>query len=163
MRPDSYIPEEDDAGGPPVGDLPPWIKPVVLVAVLGLLGAGIATFAARMPAHSWSEIDDGFNKATDNGKPVFVFFTADWCPPCRQLKAGVLKDREVMAALDENYVLVKVDLSDRSGPVNMIAEQFGVRGIPTIILIDMESGEYDRFVGAGPAMESWIRSAAGAG
>ena len=160
MRPDSYIPAEDPDFAAPVGDLPRWIKPVTLVIVLGLLGAGIATWTARMPRHGWErDIDAGFNKATDDGRPVFVFFTADWCPPCRRLKQGVLHDPDVMDGLAENYVLVKVDLTDRRGPNNGIAQEFGVRGIPTVVLMDMETGEYDRFTGGGSGMETWIRAA----
>ncbi len=160
MRPDAYVAPDEPGFDGPVGELPGWIKPVTLVVVLGLLGAGIATWTARMPGHRWErDIAAGFNKARDDGMPVFVFFTADWCQPCRQLKQGVLHEREVMNGLDENYVLVKVDMTDTNGPNNGIAQQFRVRGIPTIILIDMESGEFDRYTGGGPAMETWIRAA----
>ena len=160
MRPDSYIPRKDPGFGTPVVDPPRWIKPVTLVIVLGLLGAGIATWTARMPGHRWErDIAAGFNKARDDGMPVFVFFTADWCPPCRQLKQGVLHDPDVMDGLEENYVLVKVDLTDRNSPDNGLAQQFRVAGIPTIILFDVDRGEYDRFTGGGSAMETWIRAA----
>ena len=160
MRPDMYIQSEDPADEAPVRDLPGWIKPLTLLIVLGLLGAGIATWAAGLPRHGWEhDIDAGFDKATDDGRPVFVFFTADWCPPCRRLKQGVLNDPEVMDGLAENYVLVKVDLTNRRGPNNGIAQEFGVSGIPTVVLMDMETGEYDRFTGGGSAMATWIRGA----
>ena len=160
MRPDTYIPTAEPGYTGPEGESPGWIKPVTLVVVLALLGAGIATWTARMPGHGWEhDLAAGLNDAGDSGKPVFAFFTADWCPPCRKLKQGVLHDREVMDGLNENYVLVKVDLTDRHGPNAGLAQQFRVTGIPTVILIDSESGEYDRFTGGGSAMEAWIRAA----
>ncbi len=153
-----YIPTESGPAGPE-GVLPGWIKPVTLVVVLALLGAGIAKWTARMSGGWEHDLAAGLNDAGDSGKPVFAFFTADWCPPCRKLKQGVLHDREVMDGLNEHYVLVKVDLTDRHGPNAGLAQQFRVSGIPTVILIDWETGEYDRFTGGGSAMETWIRAA----
>ena len=158
MRPDAYIPtEESDVAGP-VGQLPGWIKPVTLVVVLALLGAGIATWTARMSGHRWEhDLAAGLDDADVSGKPVFAFFAADWCPPCRALKQGVLGEAEVMAGLAEQYELVKVDLTNRSGPNARYAQEFSVNGIPTIILMDSRARELDRNTGGGPAMESWIR------
>ncbi len=160
MRPDAYIPPDEPGFDGPVDELHRWIKPVTLVVVLALLGAGIATWTARMPGHGWQRnLAAGLDDADDAGKPVFAFFTADWCPPCRELKRGVLHDASVMAGLQENYVLVKVDLTKRSGVNAELAQEFNVRGIPTVILIDPRDGEFDRFTGGGWAMETWIRAA----
>ncbi len=160
MRPDGYIPTDDTPdnwGDDRVRELPGWIKPVALVVVLALLGAGIATWTAGAGGGWEHDLDAGLDDAYDNGKPVFVFFTADWCPPCRALKRGVLHDADVMAGLHENYVLVKVDLTKRGYPEAGLAEEFNVRGIPTVILMDSRGMELDRMTGGGPAMEGWIR------
>ena len=160
MRPDSYIPTESGYTGPE-GGLPGWIKPVTLVVVLALLGAGIAKWTAGMSGGWEHDLAAGLNDAGDSGKPVFAFFTADWCPPCRELKRGVLGDAKVMAGLEQRYVLVKVDLTNSGGPNAGLAQQFSVRGIPTIILMDSRGTEFDRNTGGGSAMDSWIRRMAG--
>ncbi len=68
MRPDLYVQSEDPGYEAPVRDLPGWIKPLTLVIVLGLLGAGIATWAAGLPSHSWEpDIAAGFNKRRTTG------------------------------------------------------------------------------------------------
>ena len=157
MRPDAFIPEEDTGAAPLVGVLPRWLKPVTLVVVLALLGAGLATWSAGLSGGWQHDLDAGLDDAADAGKPVFAFFTADWCPPCRQLKAGILKDADVMAGLRENHVLVKVDLTSRTGPNAVLASEYNIRGIPTVILIDPYEGEYERFTGGGHSMEGWIR------
>ena len=164
MRPDAYIPHEDPGFAGPIAGagVPGWIRPVTLVVVLALLGAGIAAWTARMPGHRWEhDLAAGLNDAGAAGKPVFAFFTADWCPPCRELKRGVLGDAKVMAGLEQRYVLVKVDLTNSGGPNAGLAQQFSVRGIPTIILMDSRGTEFDRNTGGGSAMDSWIRRMAG--
>ena len=156
MRPDGYIPT-DDPGDERVRELPGWIKPVTLVIVLALLGAGIATWTASAGDGWEHDLDAGLDDAYENGKPVFAFFTADWCPPCRVLKRGVLRDADVMAGLHDNYVLVKVDLTKRRDPEAGVAQEFSVRGIPTVILMDSSGVEFDRMTGGGHAMDGWIR------
>ena len=63
----------------------------------------------------------------DQETPVLVDFYADWCGPC-QAMAPILK--EVAQDLDGKVKIVKIDV-DRNQP---IAQRFGVRSIPTLIL-----------------------------
>jgi thioredoxin-related protein len=69
-----------------------------------------------------------------------MLFTAAWCPPCRKLKKDVLDTDDVMAAMTESFVLIKVDLSN-SGENDEIARHYKVRSIPTIMAFDDE-GEF---------------------
>ncbi len=132
--------------------------------IVGLLAVGLALAGwkiAGSPRGGWlDDLNDGIDAADSAGKPMLVFYTADWCPPCRELKRGVLHDSDVMAGLHENYVLVKVDLTKRSGPAAELAQEFNVRGIPTVILMDSRGVEFDRFTGGGAGMDGWIRRCA---
>lgn len=59
--------------------------------------------------------------------PVLVDFYADWCGPC-QTQTPIL---ESLAANQGNRVkVVKVDVDKNPG----LAQQFGVRSIPTLVL-----------------------------
>jgi thiol:disulfide interchange protein len=120
-----------------------WLIIVLTVAGLGLAGWKV------LGSHSiWlDDVDEGLDAAQMSGKPVVMFYTADWCPPCRQLKSGLLKNPGIQSYLSENYVPIKIDLTDRSGPGAMRAGRYGVTGIPTIILYDSKGQELDRFVG----------------
>lgn len=68
-----------------------------------------------------------FDALVDQETPVLVDFYADWCGPC-QAMAPILK--EVAQDLDGKVKIVKIDV-DRNQP---IAQRFGVRSIPTLIL-----------------------------
>ena len=155
---------------PPVSGLPAPSRParlmrlIRLVVMLAIVGGGIAgwkkyggSLSLDLGSGDWQEnLATGLNTAQATGKPALVLFTADWCPPCRELKRGVLKDPKVLAGLEKRFVLVKVDLSDRQGPNAGLAQQFGVGSIPTIIVFNPQGREVKRVTG-GKTLEGWIR------
>ena len=86
-------------------------------------------------------LDDAFIESDRTGLPLLVRFSADWCPPCRQLDRKVLQRRDVKETMRKNYIAVEIDLTDRQGPNNQIAQQFGVRGIPHIRVLDANAND----------------------
>jgi len=68
-----------------------------------------------------------FETLIDQDTPVLVDFYADWCGPC-QMMAPVLK--EVADEMGGKVKIIKIDV-DKNQP---IAQRFGVRSIPTLIL-----------------------------
>ena len=79
-------------------------------------------------------IDESFQR------PVLVDFWADWCEPCKSLMPMLEKLAIEYAG---QFVLAKVNCDDEPH----IAQQFGVRSLPTVML--MKDGQpADGFVGA---------------
>lgn len=77
-------------------------------------------------------------------KPVLVDFWAEWCGPCRTL--GPILDE--LAGEVSNAKIVKVNV-DENGD---LAQQFGIRGIPTMIFF--KNGEAAKtLVGVQPKEE----------
>jgi thioredoxin-like negative regulator of GroEL len=62
-------------------------------------------------------------------------FTADWCNPCKQLKENIER-----AALKTPIEVIDIEVD------NMLATEFGVRNLPTMVLMD-ENTEISRVVG----------------
>lgn len=81
-------------------------------------------------------IEESFNR------PVLIDFWADWCAPCKSLMPILEKLANEYAGA---FLLAKVNADE----MNMISSQFGVRSLPTVVL--MKDGQpIDGFVGALP-------------
>lgn len=68
-----------------------------------------------------------FSDLIHSDKPVLVDFYADWCAPCRAMKP-VLED--LKSKMGDGVSIYKIDVDKNQA----IAEQFGIRSIPTLIL-----------------------------
>jgi len=84
--------------------------------------------------------------------PVLVDFWAEWCGPCKMIGPAL---EEIAAELAGKLTVAKVDIDENP----MTPGQFGVRGIPTLILFK-NGKQVATKVGAMPksALKAWIES-----
>ena len=70
-------------------------------------------------------------EARASGKPVFVWFTADWCVTCK-VNEGVAIERETTkAAFEEEGVIAMVgDWTRRDAEISMFLNKQGAAGVP---------------------------------
>ena len=114
---------------------------------------GMARCAACHTALPWlsSAGDDDFEEVvTAASLPVLVDLWAPWCGPCRVVAPGVERASRTLAGRLK-AVKVNVDEAPR------VAERFGVRGIPTLLIL-RQGREVARQVGAvpPPALVRWV-------
>jgi thiol-disulfide isomerase/thioredoxin len=78
-----------------------------------------------------SDLESAKREAAETGRLVLLHFVATWCRPCRELEDTVLSQPQVMQAIEQHLVPLKLDL-EKSRP---IAQQYQVTSIPTYVVI----------------------------
>ena len=113
--------------------------------------------AARLQTRRarWGEdFEAGMEDAQAWELPVFLLFTgSEWCPPCQALEDEVLSENAFENLADRRLVLVKADRPPsgwrgRWGDEHAaLASRFDVSSFPTVILLDPQGNELERFRG----------------
>ncbi len=83
--------------------------------------------------------------ATKSGKNMLLFFTADWCVPCRIMKREVFADEEVEKAIHDQVVAVML-YEDAPG-ADKVFEGYKVGVTPVTIFTDANGNVLDYAVG----------------
>jgi len=126
----------------------------VLAFALTGVGASAAAAAASGPQVAWlpaaadADIERAFAQGRAEKKPVLVYWGAEWCPPCNQLKA-TLFNRQDFIERSKNFVAVNID-GDLPG-AQKLGARFKVRGYPTMILFNTDGAEITRLPGEADA------------
>ena len=135
---------------------------IISCALLALAGCGRKTPAtpeAAPPAAAASgaadhhpegidwfdgELDAAFAAAKAADKPLFLYWGAEWCPPCAQIKATIFNQREFQ---ERSRLFVPVYLDGDTPSAQKHGETFGVVGYPTMILFRPDGKEITRLPG----------------
>ncbi len=116
--------------------------------VLSILGLALAIFAAgvlaldRLPAPSQKMAGNNalggevFSEQRlaalrSEGRPVFLYFTADWCVTCKVNEAAAIDREETKAAFDQaGVVSLKGDFTRRDPAIARFLARHGRSGVP---------------------------------
>jgi thiol:disulfide interchange protein len=111
------------------------------------VAAGVATLGrversaqATPSANGFSEA--ALEKARASGKPVFLYFTADWCLSCKVNEAGAIDRAEVQAAFEKAGVQVIVgDWTSGDPVITRFLESRQRSGVPLYLWYPSKGGE----------------------
>ena len=90
------------------------------------------------------DVDAAFAAAKAADKPLFLYWGAEWCPPCSQIKATIFNQREFQ---ERSRLFVPVYLDGDTPSAQKHGETFGVVGYPTMILFRADGREITRLPG----------------
>ncbi|NQX96117.1 MAG: thioredoxin family protein [Erythrobacter sp.] len=109
----------------------------LLIAVLLMFAITNVISMVRGPADTPSLFSDGYTleqaaqMSEQQGKPMLVLATADWCPPCQALKRGPFQDPELIRMVEASAIPVYLDEAKHMSEMRML----GVRSFPTTMIV----------------------------
>ncbi|WP_405206570.1 thioredoxin family protein [Aquimarina sp. LLG6339-5] len=92
-----------------------------------------------------NNIESAQKLASNSDKNIMIFFTAEWCSPCRIMKRQVFADKEVTKAISEKVVTVEIDMDDPNAKA--LVKQYNIGATPTTIFINPQGKVMDYAVG----------------
>jgi thioredoxin-related protein len=120
---------------------------LLLVGLLGLACGASAPETETSPEDTaaatevaWFEgtADEAFAYAKAEGKPLFLYWGAEWCPPCHYLKDKIFQQPDFVER-SRDFVAVYLDGDDASAQI--LGEQLDVQGYPTVMVYSAEGDE----------------------
>jgi len=75
-------------------------------------------------------------------KPLFLLFYRETCDHCVKLERTTLAADKIVNKLNEDFISVKVDISEDTNDTKKLIKMYEVEGTPTFIFFDRD-GEFD--------------------
>lgn len=122
---------------------------LALLAALTLSAPAHATpnpTAAAANQIAWFDgsVDEAFDEAALQHKPLFLYWGAVWCPPCNELKRTIFQRPEFVARTRD---FVPVYLDGDSERAQRWGEYFAIVGYPTVVILAPDRRELTRIPG----------------
>ena len=117
-------------GHPAIGPAVALSLVAAILPIIGL-GRGEMAVASRVPVRTdaWSEAK--VTAARQDGRPVLVYFTADWCLTCKVNEAAAIDRESVRQAFRANRVeLLAADWTNGDPAITRFLESRGRAGVP---------------------------------
>lgn len=120
-------------------------KPLPKTSVTVIGGNGNTDQYAGLPFENIANItayDIKRRQAMDEGKTMIIYFYTDTCPVCKHLKDTTFKDPRVIEKLKNDYVAVRVNMSDGTDKkISELKKMFQVFGPPGFVFIGSDGKE----------------------
>lgn len=83
----------------------------------------------------WTEsVPTALKQSRETGRPLIVYFTADYCGYCRKMERETWSDSGVARRIQNEFVALKLDAEQNEE----LVARLGVKGLPTTIIFDAD-------------------------
>jgi YHS domain-containing protein len=132
-----------------------WAKlglPCVMISCCGLLATAAAQQSGPEQAVHWqTNLNSARQQAMQSNRLVLIHFWSENCPPCVQMERDIFARPDAAAALEANYVPVKINVL--SSPFT--SKQWGVGSTPSEIILRPDGQVIERLSG-GATVEQYL-------
>jgi thiol-disulfide isomerase/thioredoxin len=119
---------------------------LLCASVTGSAAAPAAAAHAQADGIAWYEgnVDVAFDAARASNKPVLLYWGAEWCPPCKQIKSAVFTRPDF---IEKSRLFVAVHLDGDLPDAQKWGDVFRVTGYPTLVVLKPDRTEITRVAG----------------
>ena len=118
------------------------IKKFKFMATLACLSFTLPSFAEELVFIN-DDLRTGLNKASGEGKLIFLEFWANYCTPCKIMEEYTFTAPTVIERMNGGYVPVKVNIQSFDG--FDLKNQYKITVLPTIIVLDSKGRQVARY------------------
>jgi thiol-disulfide isomerase/thioredoxin len=114
-------------------------------------------FGSRGSAHNDARMNfvhgyaEGYRQSQATGRPMLVFFTAEWCPYCHQMASEAFGQQSVVA-MSQKFICVEIDADAEPD----VCQQFRVQAFPIVQFVSIRGVPLNRLVGKKPGHEVMV-------
>jgi thiol:disulfide interchange protein len=123
----------------------------VIVALLALAAPLYADVSAPVKIRWRSDAKAAVEEAGKLKRPLLIFFSAEWCMPCKEMMARSFADPGVADLIGKRFVPLLVDMTNDDEAAHAVGERYKVQAMPTLLAIQggVEKLRLDHFAAAG--------------
>ncbi len=114
---------------------------LLLIAVFGFWLNGCGSSEASYEYDTFAAAQEA-----SDGAPILIDFYTDWCRYCKMMDTTTFEDSAVVDYIKGNILVAKVNAEVDSS----LARSYNVTGYPTMVLVEPDGNEIDRFIGYYP-------------
>jgi len=109
----------------------------IIAITCSLAISQLSLHAIDASLNDWYDGANGYELAlaeqVKTGKPIALFFHADWCAACKKLRETVLSTDEVKQYMN-GFIRVKIE-PEKEFAARKLADNMGVIGFPTFFIL----------------------------